>query len=95
MAKSTKDFEELLECLTPHAVRFVVVGAHAVAHHAKPRYTKDLDLFVEPDPEEFGFADLELASEEMTASGGTEVHSCKRVQLLQCARSNPGYARRR
>lgn len=43
----TKDFEELLACLLRHGVRFVVVGAYAVAHHAKPRYTKDLDLFVD------------------------------------------------
>jgi hypothetical protein len=42
MAEATKGFEELLECLTRQGVRFVVVGAHAVAHHAKPRYTKDL-----------------------------------------------------
>ena len=48
MAKATKDFEELLGAFLRHEVRFVIVGAHALAHHAKPRYTKDLDLFVEP-----------------------------------------------
>jgi hypothetical protein len=50
MADVTKDFEELFACFIRHGVRFVVVGAHAVAHHAKPRYTKDLDLFVDHDP---------------------------------------------
>jgi hypothetical protein len=41
MADATKDFEELLGCLKRHEARFVVVGAHAVAYHVKPRYTKD------------------------------------------------------
>ncbi len=79
MAESTKDFEELLECLIRHAVRFVVVGAHAVAYHAKPRYTKDLDLFVEPDPdngtrivaalEEFGFAGVGIVRADFDRPG--------------------------
>jgi hypothetical protein len=45
MAGATKDFEELLNAFGRREVRFVTVGAHALAHHAKPRYTKDLDLF--------------------------------------------------
>lgn len=79
MAKSTKDFEELLACLTHHDVRFVVVGAHAIAHHAKPRYTKDLDLFVEPDHdngrrivsalEEFGFGGLGISAQDFDRPG--------------------------
>lgn len=74
MAESTKDFEELLECLTRHEVRFVIVGAYALAHHAKPRYTKDLDLFVEPAHqngerivaalEEFGFGGLGISPDD-------------------------------
>jgi hypothetical protein len=39
MAGTTKDFEELLDAFLRHDVRFVIVGAHALAHHAKPRYT--------------------------------------------------------
>jgi hypothetical protein len=34
--------------LNRHGVKALVVGAHAVAFHAKPRFTKDFDLFVEP-----------------------------------------------
>jgi hypothetical protein len=29
-------------------VRFVIVGGHAVAAHAEPRFTQDLDVFVDP-----------------------------------------------
>jgi hypothetical protein len=42
MAEATKDFEELFAFFAIHAVKSVIVGAHAVAFHAKPRYTKDL-----------------------------------------------------
>ena len=31
-------------------VRFVIVGAYALAHHGRPRATGDLDVWVEPTP---------------------------------------------
>lgn len=40
-----------MSLLTSHQVRFVLVGGHAVAIHGYPRYTADLDLFVEPTPD--------------------------------------------
>lgn len=43
----SSDFSELLSLLARHRVRYVVVGGYAVVHHVEPRYTKDLDLFVE------------------------------------------------
>jgi hypothetical protein len=43
-----QDFEELLESLNDASVRYLIGGAHALALHARPRATKDLDLFVEP-----------------------------------------------
>jgi hypothetical protein len=42
------DFEELLESLNASRVRYLIGGAHALALHARPRATKDLDLFVAP-----------------------------------------------
>ena len=42
------DWNEFLRLLTHHRVRFVLVGGHAVAIHARPRHTEDLDVFVEP-----------------------------------------------
>ena len=41
------DFKELLRLLLSHRVRFVIVGAHALAAHGKPRFTGDIDVFVE------------------------------------------------
>jgi hypothetical protein len=79
MAGATKDFEELLGAFLRRDVRFVIVGAHALAYHAKPRYTKDLDLFVEPSSEnaskivgaleEFGFGGLGIGLSDFDRPG--------------------------
>jgi hypothetical protein len=42
------DFRDLLAAFLTHSVRFLVVGGYAVAFHARPRFTKDLDVWVEP-----------------------------------------------
>lgn len=48
---SSRDYEEFLASLNGHGVRYLLVGAHAVAHHARPRATKDLEIYVEPTAE--------------------------------------------
>ncbi len=45
------DFKDLLSALNTEKVRYLVVGAYAVAFHAEPRYTKDLDIWIDPAPE--------------------------------------------
>jgi len=45
------DFKDLFRIFSEEQVDFLVVGAHAVAFHAEPRYTKDLDVLVRPSPE--------------------------------------------
>lgn len=42
------DFRDLLAAFTGNDVRFLVVGAHALAAHRVPRVTGDLDVWVEP-----------------------------------------------
>lgn len=44
----SRDYEEFIEFLNRLEARYLVVGAHAVAFHARPRATKDLDVFIEP-----------------------------------------------
>lgn len=46
-----RDFEEMFCALSDAGVEFLVVGAHAVMFYAEPRYTKDLDIWVRPTPE--------------------------------------------
>lgn len=43
----SKDFKEFIELLNEHKVRYLVVGGYAVAFHGHPRYTKDLDVWIE------------------------------------------------
>ena len=44
------DFVDLLRAFTEADVRFLVVGAYALAHHGRPRATGDLDVWVEATP---------------------------------------------
>ena len=46
-----RDFVEMLSALSETGVEFLVVGAHALAVHARPRATGDLDLWVRPTAE--------------------------------------------
>jgi hypothetical protein len=60
------DLKEFIELLNSRGVEYVIVGAHSLAFHGRPRYTGDLDILVRPSPEnaeriiavlaEFGFA---------------------------------------
>ena len=42
------DFVDLLRAFIEGEVRFLVVGAYALAHHGRPRATGDLDVWVDP-----------------------------------------------
>ena len=44
------DYEEFIAALNAHGVRYLIVGAHALAYHAHPRATKDLDILLDPTP---------------------------------------------
>jgi hypothetical protein len=41
------DYRDLLRLLNRHRVRYLIVGAYAVAYYTEPRYTKDLDIWIE------------------------------------------------
>jgi len=43
-----QDFKDLFKAFNEFRVRYLVVGAYAVIFYAEPRYTKDLDIWVEP-----------------------------------------------
>ena len=67
-----KDLREFVELLNALNVRYMVVGAFAVAYHGYPRYTADIDVFIERSEEnaerlvqvieKFGFGDLNLSA---------------------------------
>ena len=45
---ASSDFKELLKSFNAHQVKYLIVGAYAVMKYTEPRYTKDLDIWVEP-----------------------------------------------
>ncbi|MBI3322152.1 MAG: hypothetical protein HYZ94_00525 [Candidatus Omnitrophica bacterium] len=79
MAKAEKDFAELLRSFNKRGVRYCIVGTFAVAFHAVPRYTKDMDLLVEPTEEngrricralkDFGFGSLRITPADFASEG--------------------------
>ncbi|MBL7662861.1 hypothetical protein JNK13_08940 [bacterium] len=42
-----KDLKEFIKLLNSHKVKYLIVGAHAVAYHGYPRLTGDIDFFIE------------------------------------------------
>ena len=93
----SKDFEELFAFFNVRNVKILIVGGYAVAFHAKPRFTKDIDLWVEPTPEnaerllaalsDFGFGSLPLAVEDFTQPGRIVQlgHPPNRIDLMTTA----------
>jgi hypothetical protein len=43
-----EDWKEFIASLLAHRVRFLIVGAHALAANGRPRATQDIDFWVEP-----------------------------------------------
>lgn len=75
---ASHDYEEFIAALNAHGARYLLVGAHAVAFHARPRATKDLDILIESTADNarkvlnalrdfFGGADLGYTVEDLTA----------------------------
>jgi hypothetical protein len=74
-----RDFEELFELFSKHEVRYCIVGAYAVGFYARPRYTKDIDVFVGTAEDnarrivaaldEFGFGSLGLTERDFRTPG--------------------------
>ncbi|MBD1367438.1 nucleotidyltransferase [Mucilaginibacter sp. ZT4R22] len=65
-----KDFQDFIDLLNKHEVAYLIVGAHALAFHGKPRHTGDLDIWINPTDEnaakmilvinDFGFGSVGL-----------------------------------
>jgi hypothetical protein len=45
-----QDFKELLKIFNEHAVKYLIVGGYAVMKYSEPRFTKDLDIWIEASP---------------------------------------------
>ncbi len=45
------DFKELLSIFNETQVKYLIIGGYAVSEYAEPRYTKDLDIWIEASEE--------------------------------------------
>lgn len=67
----SQDFKEFIQSLNANEVHYLVIGGYALAVHGRPRYTKDIDIWLELSSEnaervvkalnDFGFASLGLS----------------------------------
>jgi len=65
---TVQDFEDVLSLLHRHHVRYLIIGGLAFIFHAKPRYTKDMDLWIDPER-----GNVERANRALAAFGSPEL----------------------
>jgi hypothetical protein len=74
-----QDFEDILELLDKHQVRYLIIGGLAFIYHAKPRYTKDMDLWIDPAPD-----NVKCANAALTEFGSPSLLDSKKTgEILQ------------
>jgi predicted nucleotidyltransferase len=75
MRPLSNDLREFIRLLNTKNVRYVIVGAWALAFHGRPRYTGDLDIFVARDTDnvdkllvvldDFGFSGVGISRDDL------------------------------
>ena len=74
MEKLNEDFIEFIQLLEKNNVQYMIVGGYAVAFYGFPRYTGDIDFFVNCNQanaeklqsvlNQFGFSELEISIDD-------------------------------
>lgn len=59
--ETIQDFEDLLVLFEQYSVRYLIIDGLAFIYHAKPRYTKDMDVWIDPDSTNVDRANQALA----------------------------------
>lgn len=88
----TEDMLDFLRTLHQAQARFLVIGGYALAFWARPRHTKDLDLWVDQKEAErvlsairafFGGDDLGLTVEDLSTPGVVQLgYAPNRIDLV-------------
>lgn len=75
----SQDFKEFIELLIKNKAEYLIVGGYAVGVHGHPRYTGDLDIWLNPSQQnaelilksvnEFGFSSFNLTVSDFTKPG--------------------------
>jgi len=74
-----EDYKDMLHALSAEKVRYILVGAYALAAHGYPRATMDMDIWVMPSPQNaeavlralhrFGASLYDLTKEDLEIEG--------------------------
>ena len=69
------DFHQFVESLAATKAKYLIVGGYAVGIHGHPRYTGDMDIWIQQSPENaarvikaidlFGFSSLGITKEDL------------------------------
>lgn len=72
----SQDFREFVQLLIEHRAEYLIVGGYAVGVHGHPRYTGDLDIWLNPTAanaekilacvNDFGFSSYNLTIQDFT-----------------------------
>jgi hypothetical protein len=104
-----QDFKDLLEAFAREKVRYLLIGGYAVAFHSRPRFTKDIDLWIGPSPDSIAGTSRALEAfgappdvvDAWRTAGDDEIvylgHPPVRIDLLRALPGidfSPAYARR-
>ena len=70
-----QDFKEFLELLNANNVHYLIVGGYAVSYYSRPKFTNDIDVWLENSEnnaektlkvlKEFGFGDLDISKTDL------------------------------
>ncbi len=74
-----KDFKEFIALLNRSEARYLIIGGFAYSFYAEPRFTKDIDILIEPSKgnakkileaiKDFGFTDIDLTDNDFLEPG--------------------------
>ncbi|MDR7332649.1 nucleotidyltransferase [Roseateles asaccharophilus] len=87
------DFKEFAELLNANGVEYLVVGGYALAAHGHPRYTGDIDFWLNPHADnlerllttlrQFGFGSLNLSTADFAPDSVIQLgQPPRRIDLL-------------
>jgi predicted nucleotidyltransferase len=70
------DFEEFLKLLNENRVQYLIIGGYAVTFHSSPRFTEDLDVWINNTKSNarkvfkalssFGFGNIDIRESDLT-----------------------------
>lgn len=86
MVTLAREWSEFIGLLLRRRVRFLLIGAHALAAHGRPRATLDLDLFIDRTPDNVARLARALADFGYRDSAGAARYFTEPNRMMQLGR---------